>query len=414
MSKFGTFFGRKPSVPAVGDIDDKSVVAEMVAALEILASPPEPEKRQKVNDLDNELFLPIARQLGKENESIRNLLIDAEHKIDELDEIKRAVGKLVEPVSTKLRTLEETKSELGTSEKKVATLESECARLREALTVTQQNLTALESAKAEQTTELAARHAQIADLQGRVLQQGGEIQVARDENRRLSERVALADKQTVQLEGEGEATRQKLTVSENERTTIQMSLDKAHADMTQMSQRLLDTDKSLATIKIRMQNTEQMLTDTQTERHRLATALDDAKQKHQNEIISQKSNYEVLQARATLTEKLLEDMRKSMRERAEEIQSFDRRLAESLQPPGAPHPDAGESHPVAGSRLADSLQPPAGTHRDAGGSHPVAGSRMAESPRLPAGTYRDPRDLDPVVERRGFWRGNFFDRITGK
>ena len=330
MRKFGTFIGRRPSVPAVSD---KNVVADKIASPEILASPPEPEKRQKVSNLDNELFLPIARQLGEENESIRNLLIDAEHKIDELDTIKRAIGKLVEPVNEKLRSLEEVKSELGTAEKKGAMLESECGRLREALTATQQKITALEFTNAEQTTELAARHAQIADLQGRVLQQGGEIQVTRDENRRLNERVALADKQTVQLESEGEATRQKLMVSEQERTAVQKSLDKAHADMTEMSQRLLDNEKALATIKIRMQNTEQTLADTQTERHRLATALDDAKQKHQSEIISQKSNYETLQARATLTEKLLEDMRKSMRERAAEIQSLDRRLAESLQPP---------------------------------------------------------------------------------
>ena len=371
MSKFG-FIGRRPSVPAVGD---KSVVADKIVAPGIVASPPEPEKRQKVIDLDNELFLPIARQLGEENESIRNLLIDAEHKIDELDAIKRAISKLVEPVNKKLRALEETKSDLGMAEKKVATLESECARLREALTVTQQNLTALESAKAEQTTELAARHAQIADLQGRVLQQSEEIQVARDENRRLSERVALADKQTVQLESEGEATRQKLMVSEKERTAVQKSLDKAFADMTEMSQRLLDAEKALATNQIRMQNTELLLAETQTERHRLATALDDAKQKHQGEIISQKSNYETMQARATLTEKLLEDMRKSMMERAEEIQSFDRRLAESLQPPAETHRDAGGSHPVAGSRLAESLQPRAETHRDAGGSHAVARRR---------------------------------------
>jgi crescentin len=274
MSKLGNFFGSKPSVPVV---EDKSVV-----------------------DLDNELFLSIARQLGKENESIRNLLIDAEQKINELDAIKSAIGKQVEPASKTLRDLEETKNKLGTAENKVVMLESECARLRETLTVTQQKFSALESTHAGQTTELTTRRTQVAELQGRVQQQSGEIKVAHDENRRLSERVALADKKTVQLESEGEATRQKLevtrqklTVSEGDRTTVQKSLDKALAEMSQMSQRLLDADK----------------------------AFDDAKQKYESEIDLHKMNYEALKTRATLTNKLLEDTRNSMIERAKEIQS---------------------------------------------------------------------------------------------
>jgi crescentin len=274
MSKLGNFFGSKPSVPAV---EDKGVV-----------------------ELNKELFLPIARQLGKENESIRNLLADAEHKINELDAIKSAIGKQVEPVSKTLRDLEETKIGLATAENKVARLESECARLRETLTVTQQKFTALESTHAGQTTELTTRRTQVAELQGRVQQQSGEIQVARDETRRLSERVALADKKTVQLESEGEATRQKLevtrqklTMSENDRTTVQKSLDKAFAEMSQMSQRLLDADK----------------------------AFNDIKQQYESEINLHKMNYEALQTRAILTNKLLEDTRKSMLERAKEIQS---------------------------------------------------------------------------------------------
>ena len=55
--------------------------------------------------------LPIATQLGQENEVVRNLLLDAEHKIGELEIIKRSIGKLVDPVSKTLRAYEETKSE---------------------------------------------------------------------------------------------------------------------------------------------------------------------------------------------------------------------------------------------------------------------------------------------------------------
>lgn len=356
MSKLGTLIGRKPSVPVVGDKGDKSeksVTAEKIAVAEILAAPMEIEKPQKnVLELDQELFLPVATQLGEDNETIRNLLIEAEHKLNELDAIKRSIGKLIDPVGKTLRALEETRSEkiglqaalnntritnsnlrseLAAAEKKATALESESARLREAMTVAQQKMSALESAKTEHTAELTARRTQVADLQRRVQQQSGELQAARDETRRLGERIALSDKQTLQLEGERDALQQKLMVAEKERSTLQKSLDKSFVELTGVSQRLLDTDKALAATQLRMQKAEQSLAEIESHRHRVATALDDANQKHQSEIISQRTAYETLLARATLTEKLLDEARQNLLERAEEVRTFDRRLADSTR-----------------------------------------------------------------------------------
>jgi chromosome segregation ATPase len=274
MSKLRNFFGSKTSGQAV---DNKRDV-----------------------ELDNELYLTIARQFGKENESIRNLLIDAEHKIKELDAIKYSIAEQVDPISKTLRALEETKSGLGAAENKVAMLESECARLRETLSATQKKLATVESTNAGQTKELTTCRAQIADLKARVQKQSGEIQAAQDENRRLNERVVLADKQKVQLEKDAEAirqnleaTRQKLAASENERTRVQTSLDQAVAELSQMAPRLREADK----------------------------AFEEAKQKYENDIALHQINYEALKARAELTHKLLEDTRNGMLERAKEIQS---------------------------------------------------------------------------------------------
>lgn len=251
-------------------------------------------------ELDNELYLTIARRLGKENESIRNLLSDAEHKLKELDAIKRSIAEQVDPVSKTLRALEETKDGLSAAENKVAVLESECARLRESLTATQQKLTALESTSAGQTKELTASRAQIADLKARVQKQSGDIQAALDENRRLSERAALAERQKGQLESDAEATRQKLeatwqklSASEEERTDVQKSLDNAVAELSQLSQRLRETDKT----------------------------FEEARQKYESDIALHEMNYDALKTRAELTHKLLEDTRKGMLDRAKEIQS---------------------------------------------------------------------------------------------
>ena len=333
MSKSGSFFGGKSSAAAPGE------------------QPAEPKPSDKnVIELDNELFLPVASQLGEENESVRNLLIDAEHKISELETIKRSINALVDPVSKTLRALEEAKAEkiglqgalnniritsnkqrieLDTAERKVATLENECSRLREAVTVAQQKLSAGEATRTEQTTELAARRAQVADLQRRVQQQAADLQLSHDEQRRLGERMTQTDKRAVQLESECEALRQKFLVTDKERATLKDSLEKSYAELNNVSQRLLDTDKAHSSTQSRLQKAEQALAEAQAERHRLASELDDINQKHQNEISAHRTNYETLQARATLTEKLLDEARQSLLERAEEIRSFDRRLSDS-------------------------------------------------------------------------------------
>jgi hypothetical protein len=62
-------------------------------------------------ELDEELFSSLGAQFGGENEALRNLLLDANSKINELDTIKSAVGKLVDPVSTALRDFEAEKTE---------------------------------------------------------------------------------------------------------------------------------------------------------------------------------------------------------------------------------------------------------------------------------------------------------------
>ena len=95
MNKFGGFFARraglydKPADPTPN------------------ATPP----TDNPLELDEELFSALGAQLGGENKSLRNLLLDANAKIGELDGIKNAVGKLVDPVSKALRAFEAEKSE---------------------------------------------------------------------------------------------------------------------------------------------------------------------------------------------------------------------------------------------------------------------------------------------------------------
>src|SRR5688572_8158111 len=94
MTKFTSLLGRKPTLVA-----------------ETSQSPAAAAPEKNVLELDQDLFFPIASQLGEENETVRNLLIDAEQKITELGTIRTSLGRLVDPVSKTLRAFEEAKSE---------------------------------------------------------------------------------------------------------------------------------------------------------------------------------------------------------------------------------------------------------------------------------------------------------------
>jgi len=169
MNKFGGFFARRAG------LYDKPADPTPNAA------PP----TDNPLELDEELFSALGAQLGGENESLRNLLLDANAKIGELDGIKNAVGKLVDPVSKALRAFEAEKSEkislqtvlnntrtaygklrneVAELEKRANLSEKECQALRQELTTTQNLLRTLEATKAEIAIDIAARRAQIVDL----------------------------------------------------------------------------------------------------------------------------------------------------------------------------------------------------------------------------------------------------------
>jgi len=328
MSKFGAFLARKP-----GDAAKPAETADPAAApLEV----------------DEELFSALGAQFGGENEALRNLLLDANHKIGELDLIKDAVGKLVEPVGKALRAFEAEKSEkvslqtvlnntraaygklrneVGDLERKAATFESEANRLRQESNTNKNLARSLEATKSELTSNVATQRAQIADLEGRLQHETAETKALREENRRFDERMVAADKRIVQFEFEVNSVRQRLVISEDEKRALQSALDRTVSETTR---RLAEAESSLTMVQGRLRHVEANFTEANTERSRLASILDELKERHENELSTQRMRFEALQARSASTEKLLGEAREHIMARTEEIRAYDRRLSEAM------------------------------------------------------------------------------------
>jgi len=342
MSKFGGFFGRKaglfdatsePAPPATANI----------SAVRLDELPDNPL------ELDEELFSTLGAQIGGENESLRNLMLDANAKIAELDIIKNAVGKLADPLAKTLRAFETEKSEkislqtvlnntrtaygklrneVAELEKKNTASEKECKSLRQELLTTQSLLRTTEITKAEIAIDVAARRAQIAELEQRLTQEAGENKSLREENRRLDERLDITDKRIIALESDINAARQRLLMAEDEKRAQQTSLTKASAEAARLSRKLAETEASLAASQGRLRHVEANFVEVSTERARLVSALDEANERHGHELTSQGMRLEALQARATATEKLLGEAREHLLGRAEDIREYDRRVGD--------------------------------------------------------------------------------------
>ena len=300
-------------------------------------------------ELDEELFSTLGAQLGGENEALRNMLLDANNKIGELDTIKAAVGKMFDPVSKALRDFETEKTEkvglqtvlnntrtaygklrneVGDLEKKLTVSERECQTLRQDLAAAQSLLHTLETAKTDFSIDLAAARAHIADLELNLAQRTGECTALRDENRRFDERLVTTEKRAIALESDLGAARQRLLIADDEKRAQQIQLDKAGTETARMSRKLTETEASFNAVQSRLRHAEATINEANIERARLVTTLDEVNERHERERSGQNMRFNSLQARATTLEKVVADARELLLARAEQIREFERRAGE--------------------------------------------------------------------------------------
>jgi crescentin len=338
MRKFGAFLGRKAAVP------DNALEFAPPAA-----TPADGAAADNPLELDEELFSAIGAQIGGENEALRTLLLDANAKVGELDTIKDAVGRLVDPVSKALRAIEAERSEKAALqsvlnntrtaygklrneaaelEKTLAASQQQCGHLRQDLANTQNLLRTAEATKAEIAIDITTRRAQIADLEGQLAQEVGEGKALREETNRLDERLTAADKRIIALESDLNDARQRLLIAEDEKRAQQGLLDKASAEAARLSRKLAEAEASLNAAQSRLRHVEGNFAELNTERGRLTRALEEANERSDHERANQRTRFEALQARASSTERLLGEARGHLLARAEEIREYDRRMSE--------------------------------------------------------------------------------------
>ncbi len=339
MSKLGGFFARKAG------LYDRPI--EVVPAE---PAPAEVAQTDNPLELDEELFSALGAQVGGENESLRNLLLDANAKMSELDSIKAAFGKLADPVGKTLRALEtrevrkdrpadrpqqyphrlrqaaqrgrRTGKESGRRPTRTA---RRCARSSPRPSSSCASWSRPSTTSPSTSPRGAPRSPTSKPASPR---KPARANALREECRRLDERLSTADKRIIALESDLNAARQRLLMAEDEKRAQQTSLEKASADAARLARRLAEAEASFNAVQGRLRHVEANFAELSNEQARLVHAFDEAKERADHELTSQRMRGEALQARASATEKLLGEAREHLLGRAEEIRDYDRRTGE--------------------------------------------------------------------------------------
>jgi crescentin len=214
-------------------------------------------------------------------------------------------------------------------EKVAASFAATNDKLQQEIEVLRQTVGGLESTRIELVNEIATKRTEIAELESKLSAETIARQALADEHRIITDQAQIAGRRLGTLEAEIVAARQKLALSDDERRSLQSSLDQTVGEVSRISRQLADNNNILAAAQTRLAQLETALADTEAERARLVGALDEANERHRSESSAQTMRLDALQSRAATAEKLLVEARANLAARADELRAFDRKMTDA-------------------------------------------------------------------------------------
>lgn len=292
----------------------------------------------------------LGSRIGAANEGLRGLLIEASRKFEELDALKATFGNIVTPVGDMLRELEQEKSQNASlrnllaevrsnldalraehvqTEKERATLKQDNTLLRQEIGAVRQEAQALDSVRAQLADEVTAQHSQIVQLERQLSAETAQHRALADAHRQLTDEIQAADKKTVRLEADIRGLQEKLVLTDEEKQSLQTSLDQGIAEASRVARRLSETETLLANARSKISDLEAAITNGETERNALQLRFDEANEQHQTETSALSNRLSSVQSRAAASEKLLAEVRQALAERTEESREWERKAADA-------------------------------------------------------------------------------------
>jgi chromosome segregation ATPase len=251
------------------------------------APAPEHESTDQPANRDKTTFADLGARIGEDNETLRNLLIDTSHQLSTIDSLKDTFGKLLDPLSNLLTTLEQERADNAGSqgalaairtshemlraefqalERKSSELESDNERLSRGLVSARQNARALEEEKAKLNGEVAAARGAMAMLVKQLGEEVSNVRMQSKEKELLAERSDTSDRRIAGMEAEIAQARQRVSLLENDKDTLQAVLDRTLAESARLSRHLAESESALSDARNRLRQMEGSLSTAESER----------------------------------------------------------------------------------------------------------------------------------------------------
>jgi chromosome segregation ATPase len=154
--------------------------------------------------------------------------------------------------------------------------------------------------------------------------------VLSEEKKLLTERSDISDRRIVGLEAEIAHARERLSLLENDKDTLQAALDRTLAESSRLSRQLAESDSALSDSRSRLRQMEGSLSAAESERNNLAAACADANERRQSEVHALGLKLDALRSRSDAAEKLAAGVRQSLVERTEAMRTAEAKLLEVI------------------------------------------------------------------------------------
>ena len=231
---------------------------------------------------------------------------------------------------TELRTSHEAmRAGCAALEKRSGELASDNHSLRRELASVQLAARTLESDNTELGSQLVAARAVIPDLERRLVQVRGDARALSKANEILVDRANGADKRIAELQADHALARQNLSLLETDKRSLQTALDQTLAESSYLSGRIPKSSSALATARTGLAQVEMSLASAENENAALRAACEAANERDESESYELNLQLEAIHSRASTTEKLLSEARRSQAVRAEEISVSERKIVEA-------------------------------------------------------------------------------------
>jgi chromosome segregation ATPase len=314
-----------------------------------LSAPPLPDAATDPDPVEPESDSEASARLGEECEALRNLIVAAGCKVNELDETKQTFIAIVDPANRALGALEREKTRnitlvrkvaqlrtahdalevaLDESEKKAKAGANEKEQVKLALEAEQRTVRELTAVKAELTNDVAVVRATVANLEHQVAELTARAKALTEEGQRYRSRAVEAETKIGGLEPDLTATRESFAIAQGENESLQKSLANSMSEVSQLSRRNTDVEMALITGTTRIAQLEASLAGVENERDKLLAEVNELSDRQRTTHSKLHAQSEALQARAAMAEKLLGNTRQLLAARSDEAQASNRQIAD--------------------------------------------------------------------------------------